>query len=277
MHIVVTGGRGFVGRHVEQAALAAGHTVGFFDKKSGQDILGDLSGLEGADAVLHLAGLLGTTEMFDFIEDSIRTNILGTYRVAQWCSQNNANLVLIDVPDVFNSIYCATKVGAHRICSAMNGAGMLKLSSVIAYNAFGEGQHTEDPALRKPRKFMPTFSVAAWHNQPIPIWGSGEALIDPIHVSQVARMMVDAARFSNDEVFDGGTGNEFTVNEIAQFVLNHTGSTAGIAYEPMRRGELPKNVGATGRGWELLDWKPTFSWDQLADTIDWYKGKTVVE
>lgn len=278
---MVTGGAGFIGSHVRDWAEKAGHEVAFFDKREGNDILGDLGAMTrfNPDAVIHLAGVLGTMELFETIEDAIEKNVLGSYRIAQWCSANDANYVGILVPDVFPSIYCATKVAAHRITSAMHAAGRLKVSHVIAYNAHGAGQ-AYGPG--HPRKFGPTFSIAAWNEQPIPIWGDGSALVDPVPVSVVARMLVDACRFGDDQVFDGGLGIEVTVQEIAEEVLKITGSSAGIAHEPMRIGETPTNVAATGRGWDLLDWHPRDMvraqhdgnlWTEaLRETVESYRG-----
>lgn len=281
MKIMVSGGQGFIGSHVRDWAERAGHEVAFFDKREGNDILGDLGAMTrfAPDAVIHLAGVLGTMELFETVEDAIEKNVLGSYRVAQWCSANDANYVGILVPDVFPSIYCATKVAAHRITSALTAAGRLRSSHVVAYNAHGPGQ-AYGPG--HPRKFGPTFSIAAWNNQAIPIWGDGSALVDPVPVGVVARMLVDACNFGNDEVFDGGLGIEVTVQEIAEEVLRITGSTAGIAYEPMRIGETPTNVAATGRGWDLLDWHPRDMaraehggqlWTEaLRETVESYRG-----
>lgn len=276
MRIAITGGGGFIGSYVKAYAENLGHEAFSFDRKLGQDILGDLSGLDGADAVIHLAGLLGTHEMFGFIEDSVKVNVLGTTRVAQWCADNGANLVTVNVPNVFPSIYNATKVGAQAIVDAMTEDGMLKSSSVTVFNAFGTHHHTENPAKRLPRKFTPTWATAAWNNRPIKIFGDGSHLIDPISNAEVARIFLEATAFTEGEVFDAGTGNSITVLEMAEFFLKVTGSTAGIEFEPMRRGEAATNVPATGRGWDLLSKPPTFSWDELAEVIRWYEGKDVV-
>ena len=39
---------------------------------------------------------------------------------------------------------------------------------------------------------------------------------------------------------------------------------------PMRRGETPTTVVATGEGWDLLGWKPEFRMQDFADTVEWY-------
>jgi UDP-glucose 4-epimerase len=248
--------------------------VSFFDKREGNDIMGDLSALAGAEAVIHLAGVLGTMELFDEVPRAAEINVVGSARIAQWCLDNDATYVGILVPDVFPSIYCATKAGAKRITDVMHSERGLRVSHVTAFNAHGPGQ-AYGPG--HPRKFGPTFSMAAWQNQPIPIWGDGSALVDPVRASDVGRMLVDAVNHTDNIVFDGGCGVAVTVKQIAEEVLKITGSVAdpGIAYEPMRIGEDPRgNVAAVGRGWDRLDWRPSTDWrENLAETVHWYRDK----
>lgn len=271
MRIAVTGGGGFLGSHVAHYARGLGHSVVFFDRCDGNDILGDLSALDGSDAVIHMAGILGTSELFDNVEEAIQVNILGSYRIAKWCLDNDAQYTGILMPDVFPSVYTATKVAAHRITNALHKAKGLRCSHVVAYNAYGTGQ-----AYGKghPQKFLPTFSVAAWNNLPIPIWGDGSQLVDPVDARDVARMMVDATGYGDNDIFDGGTGTTMTVLDFAEFVLDVTGSTAGVQHFPMRLGETggEKNVAATGIGWDRLGWQPEFSWDRMREAILSYKG-----
>lgn len=270
MKILISGGRGFIGAHTANAALEAGHEVSFWDRREGNDIMGDLSGFPDVDAIIHLAGAIGTLELFDDIEKAIELNVIGSTRMMNKALELGAAYVGILVPDVFPSIYCATKVASHRIGTALHKAKGLKVSHVRTFNAFGPGQGY-GPG--HPRKFMPTFSVAAWNNQPIPIWGTGMAKVDLVKASDVGRMLVDAAHFHNDQVFDAGSGTEVTVNDIAEYVIKRTGSTAGIAYEPMRIGETPTNVAAVGEGWDELGWRPKVTSADLDEAIDWYKGR----
>jgi UDP-glucose 4-epimerase len=286
--ITVTGGKGFIGAHVARYAEAAGHQVRFFDRRQGWDIMGDLAhidtGLRGSDAVIHLAGVLGTLELFEQIPEAIDSNIRGSYNIQRWCSLNGVQYTGILVPPVFPSIYCATKEASRAIATALYEAGRLKVSHVIAYNAFGPGQ-AYGPG--HPRKFGPTFSIAALNAKPIPIWGDGKNLIDPTPVEVVARMLVDATEHSDNAIFDGGIGIAVTVTEVAELVAAYAAECrreAGvpfvegplIAYEPMRIGETPTNVAATGRGWDRLDWDPRdyqATWrDALRETVRSYVG-----
>lgn len=267
-NIAVTGGDGFLGKATVQSAKDAGHNAWAFDQTLGDDVLGDLSKLEGADTVVHLAGVLGTSELFDNAETAIDVNIRGTVRVLDWCLKHGASYVGISMLPVFPSVYTATKVCSQNLASAWHKAYGLPVSHVRAFNAFGPHQ-AYGPG--HPQKIAPTFATAAWEGRPLPIWGDGDQTIDLIHVRDVGRMLLDATNFGEDQLFEAGTGQAVSVFEFAQFVLNHTGSDGGIEYLPMRIGEEPTQIVAQGLGWETLGWRPSLNWNDVADTIDWYK------
>lgn len=269
MRIAVTGGSGFIGAATIAAAQAAGHEAWSFDRARGHDILGPLDGLADADAVIHLAGMLGTSELFDDPESAVHANVVGTLRILRWCQEHEARYVGITMPDVFPSVYTATKVCAARLATAWHQAYGLPVSHVRAFNAYGPGQKW-GPG--HPQKILPTFARAAWEGRPLPIWGDGEQTMDLVHSDDVARMLLAACEHGDDVTFDAGTGQAVTVNELAEYVLEVTGSTADVEHLPMRTGETPTRIVAQGEGWERLDWKPSHDWGRIADTIRWYQS-----
>jgi len=270
--IAVTGGSGFIGSATIEAAVARGHEAWPVDRVDGYDVQlkGSLGlGLRDADAVIHLAGLLGTSELFDTPHEAVDINIHGTLNVLQWCRENSAAYVGITMPPVFPSVYTATKVCAQRLATAWHRAYGVPVSHVRAFNAHGAGQ-AHGPG--HPQKILPTFASAAWANEPIPVWGDGSQTVDLIHSSDVGLMLVDAITSGgSDDVFDAGTGVPLTVRKVAEFILGETGSTAGIEFLPMRNGETPTHIVAQGDGWDLLDWRPILDWSQVVDTIYAYK------
>jgi UDP-glucose 4-epimerase len=270
--MVVTGGDGFIGRQVRAEARVRGWHCPSFDRQTGKDIrhFDDvLWALDGADAVIHLAGVLGTHELFDDPQLAVDVNVTGTLNVLEACRRTGAAFVGITMPQVFPSIYTATKVAATRLASAYRHSCGVPVSHVRAFNAFGVGQAH---GAGHPQKIVPTFAVEAWAGRPIPIWGDGEQTVDLIDISQLARLLVEAVDHGDDVTFDGGTGRAFTVNQVAQMVLDITGSKAGMVHLPMRRGETPTQIVATGEGWDRLDWQPRFDEDEFLLAVEWYRN-----
>jgi len=272
MKVMVTGGNGFIGNAVAYELQERGHEPVLFDRANGEDIMEPWTLVDvQADHVIHLAGVLGTHELFDHVDEAIDVNIKGTLNVLQWCVRRHAGYTGILMPDVFPSVYTATKVAAWRFAEAWHHNYKIPVSHVRAFNAFGPGQKHGHG---HPQKIIPTFATKAWAGDPIPIWGDGTQTVDLIHTSDLARMLVDAIAFGDGEVFDGGTGVPQTVNVIAEMVLfvvkGDDYQDDDVEYLPMRRGEKPTTVVATGEGWDLLGWKPEFRMQDLADTVCWY-------
>lgn len=269
MKIAVTGGSGFIGSAVARAAgvMGVGEYIWSFDHRDGHDILSDLGGLAGATRVIHLAGMLGTAELFEQAESAVMHNVVGALRILRWCEDTGARFTGITMPPVFPSVYTATKICADRLAEAWRLFRGVPVSTVRAFNAYGPGQKH---GMGHPQKILPTFATEAWAGRPIPIWGDGTQTVDLVHVDDLGRMLLDATNYGDGEVFDGGTGVPLTVNEIAEFVISETGSKAGVVHLPMRAGEQPTKIVAEGEGWDLLGWHPTFDWSMVGETVEWY-------
>lgn len=269
MRYAVTGGDGFIGRYAVQYLRDRGDEAFSIDRASGIDILEDKLGpaLRGTDGVIHLAGILGTEELFGSTEAAVDVNVKGTYRVLEACRDNGARFVGITMPQVWNNVYQATKRCGQDLAYAWNVNFEVPVSHVRAFNAFGPGQKHYGV-----QKIVPTFAVRAWSGRPIPIWGDGTQTIDLVHSADLGRMLVDALGFGDRQVFDGGTGRAFTVNQVAEWVLEVTGSRAGVEYLPMRKGETASSdLVAEGEGWDALGWHPEFREEELERTIVHYR------
>jgi Nucleoside-diphosphate-sugar epimerases len=269
MRIAVTGSSGFIGSHVIRELQVQDHQPVEIDHQRGIDILSPdlLYNLEDCEGVIHLAGVLGTSELFDSAEAAVDVNVKGTLRVLQACQELGMRYVGITMPKVWDNVYQATKQCSRNFASAWHRHFDVPVSHVRAFNAFGPGQK-----IGLPQKIIPTFSAHALSGRPIPIWGDGTQHVDLVFVSDVARMLVDALQFGDDEVFDAGTGQAMTVNEVAYRVLSLAHSEAGVEYLPMRRGEHGEGVVATGEGWDKLGWKPHFTVDDLTFTVESYRS-----
>jgi UDP-glucose 4-epimerase len=270
MKVLVTGGKGFIGSAVKEWLDRNGHEAVPYDLPNDvRDASKLLEESKDCDAVIHMAGVLGTHELFDDIDKAIDVNIKGNANVLEACRRNGLRFVGIAMPPVFKSIYTATKVCATWMASAYHETYGVPVSHVRAFNAFGAGQAHGDG---HPQKIVPTFAVNAYAGKPLPIWGDGEQTVDLVYVDDLAHMLVDALYHGDDAYFDGGTGTAFTVNQVADMV----GLAAGKPepeklYLPMRRGEKPTHIVAEGEGWNRLTWRPEFRYDDLVKTVEAYK------
>jgi UDP-glucose 4-epimerase len=269
MRVAVTGSSGFIGARVCEELEFQGHDFVGIDHQQGIDILGPglTEAMENCDGVIHLAGVLGTAELFDNAEMAIEVNVKGTLRVLQAAQEHGLAYVGITMPPVWDNVYQATKSAACQLAAAWHRHHDLRVSHVRAFNVFGPGQK-----VGLPQKIVPTFASRAWLNEPIPVWGNGKQTVDLVYVDHVARMLVEALRFGDDEIFDAGTGEATTVNQVAQWVLDITGSTAGVAYLPMRMGEHGQGVVAGGEGWQRLHWYPVFGMEEFTYTVETYRS-----
>jgi len=264
--VLVTGGAGFIGSAVVAQLEKHGHTAVVLDHAHGGDIRQPIEA--EADHVIHLAGMLGTHELFDTVEEAIDVNVNGTLNVLRWCHQHGAGYTDITMPPVFPSVYTATKLCAGHLAKAWHHTYGVATSHVRAFNAFGPGQKH---GAGHPRKIIPAFSTEAWAGEPIKIWGNGEQTVDLVHVDDVARMLVDAISFGDGETFDAGTGTPLRVSDVALHVRNYTGRRSDLEFLPMRRGEVPTFIAAEGEGWDLLDWRPQFRFEDLEATVRSYQ------
>jgi hypothetical protein len=91
---------------------------------------------------------------------------------------------------------------------------------------------------------------------------------------------------------DAGSGTGVSVLSVAEHVIKVTGSSSSIKFLPMRDGEEPTWIFATGENWGILDqptwipatgenwgildqeegWRPHLDWTKINDTIEWYRG-----
>lgn len=276
MRVFVAGAEGFIGKSVVQELQTLEHNIFEYDISISRqhDLAGN--GWQNVnrfldefqpDAVINVAGLLGTSELFSNSEDALQVNVIGGNRLLEWCAVNNCQYVGVTMPSVFPSIYTATHVATQRLADAYRNAYGLLCSFVRAFNAYGPDQKWQAYA---PRKIIPTFARAAWANEPIPIWGDGTQTVDLVHVDDVARMLVEALNHTDGVTFDAGTGIPVSVNQVAKLVIDITGSKAGTTHLPMRKGEVESDIVATGEGWDRLTWIPTFEYARFRKTVDWY-------
>ena len=281
MKILVTGGTGFIGSHVVDALLAAGHSpivLTRHDETSDHDlgpvyVLGDVTDYQvvseavaRSEGVIHLAGSLGTVESLSQPGQFAETNILGSLNVFDACRFYKKRCVYGGVgnPQDQNA-YAITKHTAERFALMYNKEHRTRIMPVRIFNVYGEGQKSE------PKKLIPTAIKAALAGEPITVFGDGSQRNDFVYVKDVAANLIEALLGDSHEpgkVYELGTGVATPVKEAVDLIVEIAHSESQVSVKHTRRpGEDAAVLVALRENWIDPDYSFTSLKTGLSRTI----------
>ena len=273
MKVLVTGSSGFIGQHVGAELERRGHTGVAFDKPDG-DVRNDAR-LEFAcrvsqvDAIINLAGMLGTPELFGSELRAAQVNVLGAVNVYDVGAKLGIPVVQIGTGHKGQpNPYAITKACAEDLGLARAQWLGEQIAIVRAFHVYGPGQKPGPPhGTASVHKFFPTFACRALTGMPLELCGGGGQLIDPVHVSDVAQALCDAISGPYGTVTEAGCGKPVTVVSVAADIAEACGGTpAQLTTSPARAGE-PVDA-------EVVAQAPVCRnpWPHLVDeTVEWYR------
>ena len=259
LRVLVTGGAGFIGRHVVRALQERGHEVTVVDRVRSADdvpgVVGDLCDpavqesavVAGTDAVVHLAAqtsVLGSIARPVLVH---RTNVeatAGLLERVRECSVGcfvlaSTNAVVGPVEGTITESlplrpltpYGATKAAAEMLLSGYSGAYVIRTPALRLTNVYGPGMHHKD-------SFVPRLLRAAANDDGVDVYGDGEQRRDLVHVSDVARAFAGAVQgWPSGPVIVGG-GRSYTVNDLTAAAREVTGRAIPARQVPAQTGEM---------------------------------------
>jgi len=273
MQILVTGGDGFIGKHLSKAIEARGYELRLFDQKAGQNVMDPESVLKAVDeteVVFHLAAILGSEETLDYIERTIDVNIKGTLNVLEACRRCNKPVVILSLKTGWMNPYLITKRCAAELALMYHQYLGLRTAVVRALNVYGPGQHWGHV-----HKAVPTFITSAIRGEPLMVLGDGMQIADLIHVSDMCEILIRTMeRGVWGQSIDAGTGVPTRIIDLAKLIINLARSKSKIVFKPMRKGEPDHSIQAADptQALRLLEYYPRVGLiEGMTETMAWYQ------
>ena len=292
---IVTGGAGFIGSHIVEELKRLDHMVVVIDNEYSdndnfhwrKDTLNvdiditDYKGLKnaftGADYVFHLAAEARIGPAIENPVNALNINTIGTCNVLQCAREVGAKKVLYSStssgyglneapnvetqPDDCLNPYSVSKIAGEKLCKMYTDLYGLKTIVFRYFNVFGE---------RAPRKgqYAPVTGIFLRQKaagEPLTIVGDGEQRRDYIYVKDVANANVMAAISNPDDdaygqVYNVGSGKNYSVNEIASFISDDTINI------PPRVGEARNSLANIDKIRKTFAWKPEMNVEEWIKT-----------
>jgi dTDP-glucose 4,6-dehydratase len=310
MKILVTGGLGFIGSnfiryllhkypHYEIVNLDkityAGNPANLTDLADNPRyhfVRGDIADPQavdkvmgqGCDAIINFAAETHVDRSIADAADFITTDVYGTYVLLEASRKYKIGcFIQISSDEVYGeaegspccesnplnpkSPYAASKAGADRLAYSYLATYRLPLIITRCSNNYGPFQY--------PEKMISLFITNALEDKPLPVYGDGRNTRDWIYVQEHCEA-VDLLLHSSGlegEVFNIGSGSEYSILEIAQRILKALGKSEQlITMVKDRPGHVRRHAVATEKIRHALNWKATLPFEQgLEQTINWYQ------
>ncbi len=236
----MTGAHGFIGQWVGRELEARHHEMVPFDHPNTIMSAPDLDdALDDVDAVINLAGVLGTAETIGTEYDAALTNILGALNV--YDSAADAGVPVVQIATGHRgqlNPYAITKACAEDLALSRTRWTGQRIAVVRAFHVYGAGQKAPPPhGTATVRKIVPSFVCRALTGMPLEINGTGKQMVDLVYAADVARVLVDAIDGPYGVVLEAGTGRGVTVEAAARRIIRMCESSSGVVHLPMRQGE----------------------------------------
>ena len=106
------------------------------------------------------------------------------------------------------------------------------------------------------------------------IYGDGKQTRDFIYIDDVVEAFLSAEEYEGEELFNIGSGEETSINELHKMLASIIDPTAEPKWENNRKGELQYSALDSSLAQSKLNWKPAIDLQQgLNRTVDWFKTK----
>lgn len=288
IRVLVTGGAGFIGRHLIRKLLDERYQVRSLDIKkpdidhtnlqamegsfTDQDCV--QSALNGVDIVYHLASTtIPSSSNNDPLFD-INTNLTGSVdlinqsieqRVKKFIFVSSGGTVYgvpsylpVDEKHPTNPLcsYGIIKLAIEKYLLMYRDLSRLDCAIIRLSNPYGEGQN-----VRSGQGVIGAFCNKAIRGESLEIWGDGNVVRDYIHVSDAASALLSAIDYdlNGNPIINIGYGKGYSLNHVMNVIEKSLGKPVGRRYHSGRNFDIPEIYLDTGLAKQQLNWSPLVS------------------
>lgn len=313
MRVLVTGGAGFIGSHLAEALVARGDRVTILDNLSTgryenvahldgragfQLVVGTILNellvdklVERCDVVFHLAAAVGVELIIQKPLDSLMTNIRGSEVVLEMAHRYRKKVLIASTSEIYGkNINGPLREDTDRILgsplkSRWSYSTSKAVDEILAYVYWKEkGVPTIIVRLFNtvgPRQsgaygmVIPRFVSHALKGEPLVVHGSGKQSRCFLHVKDVVNALVKLMEHPRavGDVFNLGSQEEVTIEELARRVIRITKSSSAIELIPYEQAyeegfeDMPRRVPDISKIRSLIGFTPTMNLDQIIASV----------
>jgi len=305
MMVIVAGGAGFIGSHLCEYLLERGYEVicldnfitgreenirGLIDDENFKfiemDITEPLPEID-ADWIFNLASPASPPDYMAHPITTMRTGSFGTYNLLELARERDARILFASTSEVYGdpqvhpqredywgnvnpvgprSVYDEAKRFSEALTMAYKRYYGLDTRIARIFNTYGPRMRENDG------RAIPNFIAQALRGEPLTVYGDGSQTRSFCHISDMIRGLYLLMESRYSEPVNIGNPNELSILELANLIIDLTGSDSPIEFEPLPVDDPKARMPEITRIKEAVGWEPRVGLrDGLKDTIEYFR------
>ncbi|EQD50831.1 NAD-dependent epimerase/dehydratase, partial [mine drainage metagenome] len=196
-----------------------------------------------ADYVFHL-GIYSASPMYRKDPFLVSEVVAGMIGVLEYAKKNRSKVVFASTSSIYNSIepphkeniiplvtdyYTEARIAAERMSELYSKLEKINVQAIRFFSVYGP--HEE--AKKSYANLVTQFYWAIKSNESPVIYGDGSQRRDFIHVNDLVEIIIKASQLKGFNILNGGTGKNYSLNEMLDKLNNHMGTKVKAKYIQM--------------------------------------------